>query len=148
MHHPSLYISKPLLYDYNVKVPIFTFCRGREHKTTTFLFFSWTLIQSFRTQLQKNFANIWCIKRDKISAKKFEAARIHFLSDVFVDRHRRCCLSSLMSWVDGRKTKRPCIWTTWCPISMTTSLRFVILGVRTCRTRGWRKTQRREHLRT
>ena len=31
----------------------FTFCRGREHKTTTFFFFSWTLIQSFRIQLQK-----------------------------------------------------------------------------------------------
>ena len=29
-------------------------------------------------------ANIWRIKRDGISAIKFEAARIHFLSDVFV----------------------------------------------------------------
>ena len=26
----------------------FTFCRRREHETTTLLFFSWTLIQSFR----------------------------------------------------------------------------------------------------
>ena len=34
-----LYISLPSLHDYNVKVPNFTFCRGREHKTT-FLFFS------------------------------------------------------------------------------------------------------------
>ena len=30
----------PSLRDYNVKVPNFTFCRGREHKTTTFFFFS------------------------------------------------------------------------------------------------------------
>ena len=39
--------------DVGVKVPNFTFCQGREHKTTTFFLFSWTLIQSFRIQLQK-----------------------------------------------------------------------------------------------
>ena len=43
----------PSLHDYNVKVPNFTFCRGREHKTT-FFFFSWTLIQAVRIQLWKN----------------------------------------------------------------------------------------------
>ena len=32
----------------------------------------------------KKIANIWLIKRDGISAIKFEAARIHFLSEVFV----------------------------------------------------------------
>ena len=32
----------------------------------------------------KTFANPWRIKRDGTSAIKFEAARIHFLSDVFV----------------------------------------------------------------
>ena len=42
-------------YDYNLKVPNFMFCRGRELKTTTLVFFSWTLIQSFRIQLQTNF---------------------------------------------------------------------------------------------
>ena len=31
-----------------MKVPIFTFYRGREHKTTTFFFFSWTLTGSGR----------------------------------------------------------------------------------------------------
>ena len=49
-----------------------------------FLFFSWTLIQSFRIQLQKTFANIWRSKRGGISAIKFEAVRLLFLSDVFV----------------------------------------------------------------
>ena len=49
-------------------MPEFTFCRGREHKTTTFF----------------SFPELLCIKRDGISAIKFEAARIHFLSDVFV----------------------------------------------------------------
>ena len=46
-----------------------------------FFFFSWTLIQSFRIQLQK-IANIWRTERVWISATKFEVARIHFLSDV------------------------------------------------------------------
>ena len=40
-----LYLSLPPLRIYNVKVSKFTFCRGREHKTTTFFFFSWTLIR-------------------------------------------------------------------------------------------------------
>ena len=31
--HAFLYISLPSLNDYNVKVPNFTFCREREHKT-------------------------------------------------------------------------------------------------------------------
>ena len=42
-------------YDYNLKVPNFTFCQGRELKTITLFFFSWNLIQSFRIQLQTNF---------------------------------------------------------------------------------------------
>ena len=51
--HLFLYISLPTLHDYNVKVPNFTFRRGREQQTNLFLL-SWTLIQSFRIQLQKN----------------------------------------------------------------------------------------------
>ena len=49
-----LYISLPSLHDYEVKAPNFTFCEGREHKATTFCFFSCTLTQSFRIQRQKN----------------------------------------------------------------------------------------------
>ena len=50
----------------------------------------------------KPFANIWRIKRDGISAIKFEAARIHFLSDVFVRSRRRCwCLNSLLGLRKG-----------------------------------------------
>ena len=50
----------------------------------------------------KPFANIWLIKRDRISAIKFEAARIHFLSDVLVrSRRRRCCLNSLLCLTKG-----------------------------------------------
>ena len=38
VHHPFLYISLPSLHEYDVKMPNFTFCRGREHNTTTFFF--------------------------------------------------------------------------------------------------------------
>ena len=39
MHHAFLYISLLSLHDYDVKLPIFTFCGGREHKTAIFFFF-------------------------------------------------------------------------------------------------------------
>ena len=71
------------------KKTIFRFLLGKQfhvfsRTTTTFFFFSWTSIHSFRIHLQKNFANIWRIKRVGISVIKYEAALIHFLSDVFV----------------------------------------------------------------
>ena len=52
------------------------FCRGREHRTTNFLFSSWTLTRSFRIQLQKNCQHLK--KGDGMRAIKFEAARIQF----------------------------------------------------------------------
>ena len=64
VHHLFLNIFLPSLHDYNVKLPNFTFCRGREQKTTTFFFSSGTLIESFKIQLQQKFAIIWRIKRD------------------------------------------------------------------------------------
>ena len=80
-----LNISLPSLHDYDVNLPNFTFWQGREHKATTFFFFSWTSIQSLRIQLQKKIDNIWRIEWDGISAIKVEAARIHCLkSGVFV----------------------------------------------------------------
>ena len=39
-----LYLSLPLLNDYDVKLPNFTFCWGSEQKTTILPFFSWTSI--------------------------------------------------------------------------------------------------------
>ena len=33
VHHDFLYTSLLLLYDYDVKIPNFTFCRRPEHKT-------------------------------------------------------------------------------------------------------------------
>ena len=40
VHHAFLYISLPSVHDYNLKMPNFTFCGEREHKTTTLFFFS------------------------------------------------------------------------------------------------------------
>ena len=63
-------------------MPNFTFFGGRKHKTTTYFFFFWTSI-ALQNSTRETIANIWRIERDGINAKKFEAARIHFLSDVF-----------------------------------------------------------------
>ena len=89
-----LYISLPLLQDYNVKMPNFTFCRGQKFKTTTFFFFSWTLIQSFRTQTQNNLPTIdeltgWN-KRDKVLGSANSLFKWRFRS-----RRRPSFLSSL-----------------------------------------------------
>ena len=43
--------NKKFARAYNVEEPNFTFCPGREHKPTTFYFFSWTFRQSFWIQL-------------------------------------------------------------------------------------------------
>ena len=56
-----------------------------EHKTTTFLFFSWTLIQCFRIQLKNILPTFDELNMMYgISAMKFKAARNHFLRIVFV----------------------------------------------------------------
>ena len=38
VHHAFLYISLPLLHDYDVKMPSFTFYGGRKQATTKFSF--------------------------------------------------------------------------------------------------------------
>ena len=38
VHHAFLYMSLPLLHDYDVKVPSFTFYGGRKQATTNFSF--------------------------------------------------------------------------------------------------------------
>ena len=78
-----LYISFASLHDYNLKLPNFKFCGGRQQKTVTFSFFSWSSIQRVRIPLQKKIANVWRIEQDGISAIKFETVRLHFC-DVFV----------------------------------------------------------------
>ena len=58
--------------------------RACSQATISFFFFSYTKIQTFRTQLQKNSPTFCQIERDKTRAMKFEWALMHFLSEVFV----------------------------------------------------------------
>ena len=55
---PFLYIFLPLVHDYDVKMPNFTFFGECEHKRTTFFFFSWNSRQSLKIQLQKIYQNL------------------------------------------------------------------------------------------
>ena len=96
MFFSFLFFFLPSLHDYEVKVPIFTFCGGRDHETKIFLFVLWTQIQSFKFQLLKKIANIWQIKRVAIRAMKFKAVRIHLFGWRFRCSRRRRYLSSLL----------------------------------------------------
>ena len=58
VHHAFLYISLPLLHDYDVKMPIFTFYGGRKQATTSFSFSFWTWVWSQRNQLQGNWPTL------------------------------------------------------------------------------------------
>ena len=78
-------------YYYDVKVPI---SRVVENSGTQDNNFPELWYSPLAVQLQKIVANVWQIKQRGIRARKFEAARIHILSDVFVALRRRCCLSS------------------------------------------------------
>ena len=65
---------------HDVKMPNFTFYRGRERKTTIFFFFLWTYRNSRFLKISPTF---WQIKRVRIRAMKFKTARIHFACNVF-----------------------------------------------------------------
>ena len=74
VHHGFLYISLPSLHDYDVKMHNFTFVENVN--TRQQLYFSFP-------EPPEKITNSWQIERDGISAIKFEAARLHFSSDVF-----------------------------------------------------------------
>ena len=78
-------ISLPSLHDYERENAyfFFTFCGGREH-TVLFLNFDTVYTVFQKSTPDKKIANSWRIKGDRISAIKFQAARLHFLSEVFV----------------------------------------------------------------
>ena len=58
-------------------MPNLTSCGRREHKTTFFFFLNFGTVFKSSTPDRR-------IRRDRISAIKFEAARLHFLIPVFV----------------------------------------------------------------
>ena len=89
VHQACSYIPLPSLHDYDLKVPNFTFCGGRKHKTTIFFFSSWTLMQSFRIHLQQKSATSVTLKLGEIDAVKFETERKFTLSPKS-DQHQIC----------------------------------------------------------
>ena len=104
MHHAFLYISLPSLHDYDVKTLNFTFCGGRERKTTTLYFVSYTSIQSFRIQLHKKLQHLtnWLRwnKRDKDWGSAYSLFKLRFRC-----RRRRRCLSSPFCFPDYRDNR-------------------------------------------
>ena len=94
MHHA---FSLPLLHDYNMKLSNLMFCRGWEQKTTTFFFYSWTLMQSFI--FQKNLPTFdeltrWN-KQDKVWGSANSLFKWRFRSC-----HHRRCVNSLVPNVE------------------------------------------------
>ena len=81
VHHAFLYISLPLLHDYDVKKPNLTFPGGREHKTATFFFFSELRYSFYNSTPEENCQHSTEIEQDGISRR-------------FRRRRRRRCLSS------------------------------------------------------
>ena len=84
MHHAFLYISLPWLHDYNVKVPNFTFCRGRERGQR--LYFSlpelWNSLLEFNSRKIHHHLTNWTKwnKRDKVwsSANSLSSVQVTF----------------------------------------------------------------------
>ena len=85
MHHDILYISLPSLHPCDVKLPNFytlaLWSRWTQHKSCLFPLLNLDSVLSDSTG--GNFANNCQIKWNWIRSIKFEAVRIHFLSDVF-----------------------------------------------------------------
>ena len=83
MHHAFLYISWPLLHDYDVKMSNFTFYGGRKQATTKFSLSFYKLECGPKKSTPGKFAYSRHFQRIGINAKKFEKTLIHFKSDVF-----------------------------------------------------------------
>ena len=84
-----------------------TFCQGQEHKTTTFLFFSWTFwyspLEFNSRKIHQHLTIVW----DGISAINFEAAQICSLLKWWFCSHRPFIFQDLFinkSWLGPTKT--------------------------------------------
>ena len=91
----------------------FAFCQGQEHKTTTFLFFSWTFwyspLEFNSRKIHQHLIN--CTKWNKCDIN-FEAAQIHTLSEDFVAiavYFSRFIHQQIMAWTN--KNNNDCIET-------------------------------------
>ena len=95
VHHAFLYISLPLLHDYDVRVSNFTFCRGREHKTTTSISFpelSYNPLEFNSRKICQHLTN-WTSWNNH---NKVWSSATSLFKWRFGSRRRRCWLSSLL----------------------------------------------------
>ena len=76
--------------------PIWRFIAGRNIRQQLSFSFPELWYSSLEFKGKKKNANIWRIKRDGISAIKFEAARTIFFQWRFRRYRRHCCLSTLI----------------------------------------------------
>ena len=82
-HHACLYISLPLLHDYDVKMPCFTFYGGRKTSDDKLLFFFLNLSTVPKKSTPGKLAYISYFQQIEINATKLEKTPIHFKSDAF-----------------------------------------------------------------
>ena len=69
--------SLPLLHDYGVKLPNFTFYGGRKQATTN-------ECGPYKNSNPRKIADMWHFQRIGINTTKFEKTGIYFKSDIFV----------------------------------------------------------------
>ena len=83
VHHAFLHISLPLLHDYDVKMPSFTFYGGRKTSDDKLFFLFLNLSAVPKKSTPGKLAYISYFQRIEINATKLEKTPIHFKSDVF-----------------------------------------------------------------
>ena len=83
MHHAFLYISLPLLQDYDMKMPSFTFYGGCKTSDDKLFFLFLNLSAVPKKSTPGKLAYISYFQRIEINATKLEKTPIHFKSDVF-----------------------------------------------------------------
>ena len=74
MYHDFLYISFPLLHDYDVQLPIFTFYGGRKRPSNDILYLFLNFDTVFWNSAPEEFVNNGRIEQDGVSSIKLETA--------------------------------------------------------------------------
>ena len=93
VRHVFLYIPLPSLHDYDVKMPNFSFCEGREHGNGfLLLFLNFDTVSEFN--FRKNCQDLTNWMRQNKRNKVWNSAT-SLLKWRFRSRRHRCCLSSL-----------------------------------------------------
>ena len=108
VHHAFLYISLPLLHDYDVKMPSFTFYGGRKTSDDKLFFLFLNLSAVPKKSTPGKLAYISYFQRIEISATRLEKTPIHFKSDIFAAVTLCRCQKSLVSTVVSALRQTTC----------------------------------------